>query len=317
MTLPPQPIRFSPIYKERVWGGRTLESKFGRQLPDANQPYGESWEICDREGDQTYVAGGEFDGLSLAELWTNHRERVFGKRLVEHPSPRFPLLLKILDARADLSIQVHPTKKVAAELGGEPKSEAWFIAATEPGAKIYVGLKQGITRESFLEAVNEGRTAEVVGVLEPKPGDYIHLPSGRLHAIGAGVLIFEVQQNSDTTYRIFDWNRMGLDGKPRALHVDEAMRCIDFSDTSAHVGRSDEESLIDCPAFKVDRWQFEGPRLCGSSDECAFFAVMNGVVECEKQTFSEGDFFLLPAGSGDAQLVAKGKAATIIRIAIP
>ena len=217
-----EPIAFSPIYMTRVWGGRSLDTIYQRNLPD-NQPYGESWEISDRPNEQSIVSSGFHVGKSLHDLWTNHREEIFGKGLT---GDRFPLLIKILDARDDLSIQVHPPAEIAGELGGEPKTEMWYIADCDPGAKLYIGLKNGSTRESFEQSLLDGTVEKQVHAVRPKAGESIFIPSGRLHAIGAGFLIYEIQQNSDTTYRVFDWNRVGLDGTPRDLHVEESMTSI-------------------------------------------------------------------------------------------
>ena len=191
------PLRFVPLYKEKVWGGRHLESVYGRNLA-GDAAYGESWELVDREDDQSVVADGAWEGRSLHDLWKDHREEVFGEALVAHPSPRFPLLVKILDATDDLSIQVHPPAPVAEALRGEPKTEMWYVARAEPGAKLYVGLRRGVDREAFEKGISEGQTRCQVHALEPKAGEFIFIPSGRLHAIGAGLLIYEIQQNRGT-----------------------------------------------------------------------------------------------------------------------
>ncbi|MCU0779273.1 MAG: class I mannose-6-phosphate isomerase, partial [Akkermansiaceae bacterium] len=185
-----QPITFKPIYMPRVWGGRELERVYGRQLPDADQPYGESWEIVDRGNEQSIVDEGALAGTALHDLWTDRREEIFGSGY--EAQPRFPILIKILDARDDLSIQVHPPVDRAAELGGEPKTEMWFIADCDPGAKLYVGLKHGVSRKDFERAITGGGVEACVHAIEPKPGDSIFIPSGRLHAIGAGFLIHEI-----------------------------------------------------------------------------------------------------------------------------
>jgi mannose-6-phosphate isomerase len=246
-----EPITFIPLYMQRVWGGRELERIYGRVLPDAAQPYGESWEIVDRPHEQSIIDHGPLAGISLHELWTTRREEIFGEGY--HGHPRFPILIKILDARNDLSIQVHPPVDRAHELGGEPKTEMWFIADCEPGAKLYVGLKRGVSRADFQQAIADGGVAQRVHAIEPQPGDAIFIPSGRLHAIGAGFLIHEIQQNSDTTYRIFDWNRAGLDGKSRELHVPQSLASIDFVDIEPTMDTPVGDNLATCPYFKTDR----------------------------------------------------------------
>jgi mannose-6-phosphate isomerase len=221
------PLFFEPIFKERVWGGRNLERLYGKQLP-ADVPIGESWEITDRPEGISVIANGPLKGRDLRWLMENHAEELLGS--ARSHDGRFPLLVKILDAQQKLSVQVHPPADVANELGGEPKSEMWHVTDAAPDADIFVGLKNGVTRERFEQRIGDGTVAECLHRIETKPGDSIYLPSGRLHAIGAGNVIFEIQQNSDTTYRVFDWNRVGLDGQPRELHVEQSLRSINFED---------------------------------------------------------------------------------------
>ena len=251
--LPLAPICFEPSYHTRVWGGRRLETTLGRVLPDA-QPYGESWELADRPDCQSLVATAPLAGRTLNELWRQHRRAVFGEQLANHPGPRFPLLIKVLDSAGDLSIQVHPPAAIAPTLGGEPKSEMWYFVGVEPGAQLYAGLRRGVTRGEFARALEAGTLAECVHALEPARGDSLMVPSGRLHALGAGLLVFEIQQNSDTTYRVFDWNRAGLDGRPRQLHVEESLQCIDFADFEPRLHPAAAGNpLAACDHFRVDR----------------------------------------------------------------
>lgn len=311
------PIVFEPLYMERVWGGRSLESVYGRALP-GDAPFGESWELVDREGEQSVVKDGPLAGKSLHELWMEDREAVFGPVA---DAERFPLLVKILDARDRLSIQVHPPALVATLLGGEPKTEMWYIAAAEPDAKIYVGLKEGVTKEDFESGIADGKTESQVHEIHAKPGEFIFIPSGRLHAIGAGLLIFEIQQNSDTTYRVFDWNRPGLDGNPRTLHVEESLQCIDFSDIEPKMDSADGEIISDCDLFRVEQWTVpEGGRPSGEVGTFAIISVVTGSVICGGKKFAEGDFFLVPAKMPEEarKLVpADGHSATVLRTTIP
>ena len=172
-----QPITFRPLYMQRVWGGREFERLYGRQLPNATQPFGESWEIVDRDPHQSVVDHGPLAGITLHELWTRRREEVFGAGFKNHP--RFPILIKVLDARDDLSIQVHPPAHLAVSLKGEPKTEMWFIADCNPGAKLYVGFKRGVTKADFEKAINRGEVAAYVHAVQPKPGESILIASGR------------------------------------------------------------------------------------------------------------------------------------------
>lgn len=242
------PLTFQPIFKERVWGGREIERLYRKKLPPAT-PIGESWEISDRPGDASVIANGPLAGKDLRWLMENHRADLLGKAKPAN-GDRFPLLCKILDARERLSLQVHPPADKAAELGGEPKTEMWFIADAAPGAELYVGLKRGVTRATFQKKIRDGSVAECFHHLPVKPGDAMFLPSGRVHAIGAGLVIFEIQQNSDTTYRVFDWNRLGLDGKPRQLHIAESLASIDFNDFEPGLVQSE---FRDHPVLKSRR----------------------------------------------------------------
>lgn len=310
------PITFSPLYMERVWGGRELEGVYGRRLPLADRPYGEAWELVDRDSEQSVVDHGPLAGKTLHELWNGRRAEIFGEGY-EGWGERFPILLKILDARDDLSIQVHPPVEKAAELGGEPKTEMWVIADHEPGAKLYVGFRKGVSREDFREALETGSVADCVHAVEPQAGDSIFIPSGRLHAIGAGFLIHEIQQNSDTTYRVFDWNRPGLDGKPRELHVGQSLASIDFDDVEPSMDVPEGETLASCPYFRTDRvemadgdgWKPQHP------ERFAIVSVMHGGLSAgDGRKFRAGDTLLLPAGA--APLRADG-AVRVLEITLP
>jgi mannose-6-phosphate isomerase len=310
---PVEPIVFEPLYMQRVWGGRELERQYGRELPD-DAPYGESWEIVDREGEQSVVRGGPFAGKTLHELWTGHREEIFGTGLPE--SGRFPLLIKVLDARDDLSIQVHPPAHLAAGLGGEPKTEMWYIAGADPGAKLYVGLKNGVTRSAFEQAIEDGSVAGLVHAIKPSAGESIFIPSGRLHAIGAGFLIHEIQQNSDTTYRVFDWKRQGLDGKPRELHVEASLASIDFGDFEPGMDAPNGTVIAECEFFRVEKLVLATGESVGNREVGRFsiFSVAEGEVTCGDVKFGKGDFFLLPKGGG---VVVAGRGAVLLRTTLP
>ncbi len=277
-----------------------METLLGATLPDATTPFGEAWTVCDRPEAPSVTA----DGVSLHELWTQHREEVFGKALVNCTSPTFPLLMKILDACDDLSIQVHPPASMAEALKGEPKTEMWFIAHADPGAKIYAGLKPGATRADFETALANGTVADVVHVIEARTGDCLFIPSGRVHAIGAGLLIYEIQQNSDTTYRVFDWNRVGLDGKPRALHVQESMQSIDFADFEPGVQKIEADgTLVKCEYFDVKLRSGAGE--AGAVGESLTLAVVSGEISVGGMVLMAGDFVLVPAAMDTAARVVK------------
>jgi len=245
-------LRFHPLYQERVWGGRALESALGRELPPS-QPIGESWEIVDRPEAQSVVHGGPHNGLTLGAVMAKHGTEVMGPKW---PAGKpFPLLVKWLDCRERLSLQVHPPAEVAAELGGEAKTENWYIAHTAPDAQLIVGLKRGVTRAQFERAIADNTAEDCVHHFRVAAGDSILVHSGQVHAIDAGNLILEIQQNSDTTYRVYDWGRVGLDGQPRQLHVAQSLRSIDWTDFEPAPVRAAPTSgtIADCPEFSIRR----------------------------------------------------------------
>jgi len=296
-TQAPAFIRFEPIYQTRVWGGRVLASRFGRELPDRENPYGESWEISAREEADSEVVGGPLAGKTLRELWSDPELKllIFGSKAPE--GERFPLLCKILDARDKLSIQVHPPASVADELGGEPKTEVWYIAHADPGAELYVGVEPGIDEAAFREALEAGTAEKAVHAIPVVTGQHIFIPSGRLHAIGAGLLIYEIQQNSDTTYRVYDWNRIGLDGKPRDLHVEESLKCIDFSDVTPGMDAAVGNLICECEHFRLERHALgEGESLDAViGGRFAIVTVVGGELNAGDETFVEGDFLMVSA----------------------
>lgn len=309
------PLIFEPLYMERVWGGRKLETLFGKSLP-SGAVIGESWELVDRVEAQSVVHTGPLRGQTLNELWTESRAEVFGQRYAAFEG-RFPLLVKLLDAAEKLSVQVHPPAEVAKELRGEPKTEMWYVADAEEGADLYAGLKAGTTREAFEKALATGHCADLLHRVATKAGDCIFIPSGRVHAIGAGNVIVEIQQNSDTTYRVFDWNRTGLDGKPRALHVAESMRSIDFNDYEPALQDPCCEVLVKSPYFEVDRWRLDAPREAAPAGDFAVVACVSGRVECGGETFGPGHFFLVPAAMEDHLLKPVAPGTAVLRSIIP
>ena len=308
-----QPIVFEPLLMERVWGGRRLETLLHKRLP-VGARFGESWEIVDRTDAQSVVHEGPLHGRTLHELWTDFREPVFGKGLPD--SERFPLLFKLLDAQERLSVQVHPPASVAAQLGGEPKTEMWYLIDALLESDLYAGLKSGVTRDDFMTALDEGRVADLIHNIPVHRGDAFFIPSGRIHAIGAGNLIFEVQQNSDTTYRVFDWNRLGLDGKPRPLHVDESLQSINFDDPEPGVVEPRGESVVACEYFAVEKWPLTEPRLISQAG-FAVFTVVGGRAKCGGQEFRMGDFFLIPPGLTDRELQPLEPETILLRTTIP
>jgi len=252
-TLLP-PLKFTPLVKPVPWGGRNLMTLFGKSLP-AGVPCGESWEVVDLPDDQSVVIEGPLASRDLAWLVAQRREELLGE--AELLMGRFPVLFKLLDAAQTLSVQVHPDEDACRRLGvgARPKTEAWYILRAEAGARLYVGLAEGVTTNEFRRAIDTGQVEPLLRAVEVEPGDFVYLPSGTLHAIGAGIVLAEIQQSSDTTYRVFDWNRVGLDGKPRALHVDQALESIhfDISGKPPHALPLSGRPGIRCPAFGFER----------------------------------------------------------------
>jgi len=310
-----EPLSFEPLYMERVWGGRRLETLPGKKLP-AHGRIGESWEIVDREEAQSVVHSGPLRGKTLHDLWTDRRAEIFGE--TARDSERFPLLFKLLDAQERLSVQVHPPAAIAPELDGEPKTEMWFIVENYGEGDVFAGLKSGVTREQFEQALRSGTVEEAIHRVPVKAGDAIYIPSGRIHAIGAGNVIVEVQQNSDTTYRVFDWNRVGLDGKARDLHIEESMRSIDFHDFEPGVALRGGELVTESEYFRVEKWTLSSqPREACAVGSFAIFTCLRGVVKCGGREFKAGDFFLVPATLGNRALQAADGGAEVLRTTIP
>ena len=296
------PFTFEPIFKPRIWGGRTLADLYGKRLPGP-EPIGESWEIADRPGDESVISNGPYAGRTLRWLMEQHGAAVVGSAPLA-PGGRFPLLCKILDARDTLSLQVHPPSTTL----GEPKTEMWYIAQADPGAELYVGLRHGVTRDQFERALQAGTVADCFHRVPVRTGDTMFLPSGRVHAIGGGLVIVEIQQNSDTTFRVFDWNRVGLDGKPRELHVAQSLQSIDFADiepslvdaaasTRSHFG---VRALVRHSLFDADLFHAETQDVLTFDDaRVRVVAVVSGRVRADgggvSANLGPGDFCMLPA----------------------
>lgn len=311
--IPWHPLTFRPIYQDRVWGGDRLGGLFGRSLPEGRR-IGESWEVCDRPEAPSVVSQGPLAGRTLSDLMASDPAGLWGAD--GQAGMRFPWLCKLLDARDDLSLQVHPPAHRAAELGGEPKTEMWYVAEASADAAVYVGVQPGTTPEEFERRSRDGTVAGLFHRLPVMAGDVLFLPSGRVHALGRGLVILEIQQNSDTTYRVFDWNRVGLDGQPRALHLAEAMRSIDFSDTaptlvSREFGEHEGERvrpLVRHGLFDIDHVGASGVRQEGGGAGAWMLAPVRGSVAVTSGgvtvTAVPGDFVVVPAALRGARLEA-------------
>jgi mannose-6-phosphate isomerase len=298
---------------ERMWGGRRLESKFGKKLPP-NTKIGESWEIVDRPEAQSVVRTGALRGKTLHELWTQDRQQIFGHL---PDSARFPLLIKLLDASEKLSLQVHPPEGVAAKLGDEPKTEFWYVGVAEPDSELFVGLKEKMSRGQFEEALHSGTIAGHVHSIPIKAGDAMFLPAGRFHAVGAGNILVEIQQNSDTTYRVFDWNRLDERGKPRQLHIDEALQCIDFDDVTPNLAKPEGEVLVRHELFEIQKWNLDSPRGIVPRGQFAIVICLAGTIGSADVDFAPGEVFLVPASLQDRQLHPRATQTSLLCVTIP
>jgi mannose-6-phosphate isomerase len=318
------PFVFKPVFQERIWGGRNIERLYQKNLP-AHVPIGESWEICDRSDVQSEIVNGPLRGKTLHWLMQHHRAELMGKAAALND--RFPLLIKILDAEEKLSLQVHPPANKAAKLGGEPKTEMWYIAQAKKDAELYVGLRRNVSRSEFETCIADGTVAKCFHRIRVHAGDAMFLPSGRVHAIGAGLVIFEIQQNSDTTYRVFDWNRVDAHGKPRQLHVKESLECIDFQDFEPEIVRADTpeaiqatlhvQTLVENPLFDVEVVSIVPP---GKIDYLLsvphVIASVEGSVSIQHATqpatLSPGQFCLVPACLGNLVIEASDPAKILV-----
>ena len=292
------PLTFEPIFQERIWGGRRLSELYGKALP-AGVPIGESWELADLPNGQSVVANGPLKGRTLRAMMEQQGQAIMGITGFTGP---FPLLIKLLDAEDVLSVQVHPDAATCRKMGkGEPKTECWYIVAARPGAAIYKGLKPGTTRRVFEEAVRNGTCADFLERVPVEVGQCHFLPSGMCHAVGEGLVIAEIQQPSDTTYRVFDWNRKDAKtGKPRQLHIEDAIESIHFNDTGntapTTIGR-----LVDAPEFKVDKGhQLPGCEVLLKPGQMRSLVILSGSGQIVAETvepvrFKAGQTLLIPA----------------------
>jgi mannose-6-phosphate isomerase len=312
------PLTFTPVLKDYIWGGRNLE-RLGRTLPPAGV-IAESWEIAAHEDGTSIVNNGRFAGLSLTQLHVELGIDLIGRRCAwAQERGKFPLLVKLLDASRHLSVQVHPSDEYAlAHEGNElGKTEMWVVLDAEPGAEVILGVTSGTTPGAFREAIVDGRLEPFLHHISVQAGDHICVPAGSLHAIMGGLLIAEIQQNSNTTYRVYDWNRVGPNGNPRPLHIDKAMDVINFAQIEPGLHRSRlieaqngfrRELLCQNQYFITERIQmsagsvYDG-RCDGESLE--IWGTTNGLVEVVDLSLAAVNFTLLPAALGDFTIHAR------------
>ncbi|OYP29422.1 type I phosphomannose isomerase catalytic subunit [Rhodopirellula sp. MGV] len=313
INAPGYPLKFRPLIKQTIWGGSKLGTMLGKPIEDAGD-YAESWELVDHGKDQSIVENGKLTGKSLAELIEADPAWLLGPSSLEKSNgePHFPLLLKYLDCNRVLSVQVHPDDAYGAtmpvpDLG---KTEAWYVVDAEPGALIYAGLKTGVDKIKLAEAVATGETEKVLHSFSPSPGDCVFIPAGTVHALGAGLVIAEIQQSSDTTFRLFDWNRVGADGNPRPLHIEQSLEVTDYESgpvpaRKSHKDQSGWQTLVQCDKFTLDAMERGSDRV-GGDNRFHILTVPRGsaklVCDGETTVLSRGESILLPAAISECEI---------------
>ncbi|KOA20584.1 mannose-6-phosphate isomerase ManA [Clostridium homopropionicum DSM 5847] len=314
------PLKFKPIFKDYIWGGRNLE-KLNKELPQGN--VAESWEIsCHKDG-MSIVQNGHLAGKSLEEIISIYAEKLLGTSIVEKFKDKFPLIIKFIDANKDLSVQVHPNDEYARiyENGQNGKNEMWYTIDCKPGARIVYGLKEDVTKERFLSSINENKIKDCLNYIEVLPGDFVYIPSGTIHAIGEGIVIAEIQQSSNLTYRVYDYDRVDKNGNKRELHVDKALEVIDFNtiktdkqkDNKINIGgNSTMQCKIKSHCFNVDLYDIK-EEIDEVSDKNRFFTYLvvegKGKIKYGDETMDidVGDSILIPAELGKYTIEGQGK----------
>ena len=322
MTLPAAPLKFRPVVKQIIWGGRKLGKRLNKPIGDGDD-YAESWEVVDHGEDQSVVDGGPCDGMTLGALLSTYGERMLGRGVPHH---QFPLLLKYLDCNRVLSVQVHPNDEYAGKMSppDRGKTEAWYVVDADPGALIYAGLKEGVDREAFGAAIEAGRTEDVLHSFEPAVGDTVFIPAGTVHALGAGLLIAEIQQSSDTTFRLFDWNRVDADGNARQLHLEQGLEVSDYTTGPIRPRSLDPATGGWQTAVMSDKFALQllhrGVGELPADDRFKIVTVPRGRATLEGEGFSEtleaGQTRLLPAIAPETTVtVADG--GTVMAMTLP
>lgn len=309
MFPPDQPLRFQPLFRSYIWGGNRLSKSLGKKLPD-DGIWAESWEIVDHREGESVVDSGPFEGWTLRKLIQHFPIEILGENT---PNERFPLLLKYLDCQRVLSVQVHPNDAYGAQMPqpDRGKTEAWYVIEAEPDSVLYAGLKPGVGRSDLENAIASGKTEECLHVLRPQVGDCVFIPAGTVHALGAGLVVAEIQQASDCTFRLYDWNRVDKDGQPRPLHVQQALQVIDFESGPVHFAprtstpTPNECLLVACDKFRLMESRSTQPTKLPTND-FAIVTIPRGVAQIQTETstinLSRGDSILIPAACATANM---------------
>jgi len=326
--VPLYPLRFEPIYQYRLWGGRRLASLLSAPL-GGDGPVGEAWVLSDRTDHQCLVANGTLKGQTLGQTMERYREQLMGK--LASRFRRFPLLLKFLDAHEMLSVQVHPSDAHPELIpaGDTAKTEAWVVIEAEKGAHIYAGLRPGTTAGTLRQSLGDGSIVDHLVSIAPKAGDAVFIPAGTVHTLGNDVVVFEVQQNSDVTFRLYDWGHIDTETRElRPLQVDQALACIKFGASDSGLVAplvetttpAQRERLFDCPAFLLWRIHGQDQFTVGAAAEPRVLVGIKGsgqiMHEGTPYALSMGDVWLLPAEAGECAIQPSGEV-TLLEIAIP
>ena len=311
------PLKFEPILKTIVWGGEKIAPYKG--IETEQKHIGESWELSGVAGNESIVAEGPLKGKTIAQLVKEYKADLVGKHVYENTGDEFPLLIKFIDALSDLSIQVHPNDELAAKRhnGSKGKTEMWYVVDAEPGAHLLSGLTEKITPEQYAAKVADGTITDVLARYEVHPGDVFFLPAGRIHAICGGCFIAEIQQTSNITYRIYDYGRLGLDGKPREVHTELAKDAIDYTvypDYRTHYEprQNEEQEVVSCKYFTTSIYDLTLPYAKDLSEIDSFLVVMcltgSGAIEVdgEEVPVHQGETVLIPAAADDICFVPDG-----------
>ncbi len=327
MTTPLYPLRLKPAYKDYLWGGDRIPRVFKRNLPPGI--YAESWEVADRPEGMGVVTNGPLAGTTLHDLVGRLDLDLLGRR--GRGFGVLPLLIKLIDARQTLSVQVHPDNASAARHGGEPKTEMWYVLSAEPDAFVFGGLQPGVTPEAFARAVADETVENLLQRVPVKPGDAVYIPGGRVHAIGAGCLLLECQQNSNTTYRIYDYGRKGADGKTRELHLDQAIKVIQWDDHASplvaprlleQTGGNEHWEILSSPYFRMEQYRLTAPHvLVRDQQTFRVLFVEQGTVQVKGSQGVEqapvGTTLLIPAACPDVPLIPVGGPARVLVMGLP
>jgi mannose-6-phosphate isomerase len=313
------PLRFETVLKEKVWGGDALVKRFSKEA-SAEAKIGESWEISSVAGNFSVVSNGFLAGNNIQELLEVYMGDITGDAIYEKFGDEFPLLIKLIEAREDLSIQVHPGNELARERhNAYGKTEMWYILESQKDANIYTGFREGVTKEMYLEAISNGNLPEILNVEKSNPGDVFFTPSGRIHAIGAGNVLVEIQQTSDITYRIFDWNRKSTGSEKRELHTDLALDAIDFKSTGTGKIQPENQDhvktkLVECEFFNTNLLKLDAPvkREYYLNDSFVIYICTEGgfIINWDgnHEHVKKGETILLPAMIKEVILEPESKA---------